>query len=67
VNLEGLSLVVGMAIAETLKQAGALNIGLKWPNDVLLHGRKLAGILVEIANRQNNQHNLVIGFGINLS
>ncbi|HDR0619249.1 bifunctional biotin--[acetyl-CoA-carboxylase] ligase/biotin operon repressor BirA [Pasteurella multocida] len=67
VNLEGLSLVVGMAIAETLKQAGALNIGLKWPNDVLLHGRKLAGILVEIANRQNNQHHLVIGFGINLS
>ncbi|MGC6359769.1 bifunctional biotin--[acetyl-CoA-carboxylase] ligase/biotin operon repressor BirA [Bisgaard Taxon 45] len=67
VNLDGLSLVVGMAIADTLKQAGAFGIGLKWPNDVLLHGRKLAGILVEIANRKNNQHNLVIGFGINLS
>lgn len=67
INLEGLSLVVGMAIADTLRKAGAWGVKLKWPNDVLLNGRKLAGILVEIANRPNNLHNLVIGLGINLS
>ncbi|MGC7560186.1 bifunctional biotin--[acetyl-CoA-carboxylase] ligase/biotin operon repressor BirA [Pasteurella sp. PK-2025] len=67
VNLEGVSLVVGMAIAETLKEFGASGIGLKWPNDVLLQGRKLAGILLEIGHRQDRQHHLVIGLGINLS
>lgn len=67
INLEGLSLVVGMAIADTLRRTGVRDVKLKWPNDVLLNGRKLAGILVEIANRPNNLHNLVIGLGINLS
>ena len=40
--LDGLSLVIGLAIAE------ALNAKVKWPNDILLLGRKLGGILVEI-------------------
>lgn len=66
-DLNGLSLVVGVAIAETLTQAGASHIQLKWPNDILLQGRKLAGILLEIANKNNGLHNIIIGVGINLS
>ncbi|WP_410681431.1 bifunctional biotin--[acetyl-CoA-carboxylase] ligase/biotin operon repressor BirA [Avibacterium paragallinarum] len=66
-SLNGLSLVVGLAIAETLQSFGAKGIGLKWPNDVLLNGRKLAGVLVEIANHKNGLLNLIIGIGINLS
>ncbi|WP_443091402.1 bifunctional biotin--[acetyl-CoA-carboxylase] ligase/biotin operon repressor BirA [Basfia succiniciproducens] len=65
--LDGLSLVIGMAIADAIKSAGGKEINLKWPNDLLLNGRKLAGILIEIANRQQDQLNLVIGIGINLS
>ena len=65
--IDGLSLVIGMAIAESLKQAGAQGISLKWPNDVLLNGRKLAGILIEIVNQQNGLLNLVVGIGLNLS
>ncbi|OOF56772.1 bifunctional biotin--[acetyl-CoA-carboxylase] ligase/biotin operon repressor BirA [Rodentibacter myodis] len=60
-SIEGLSLVVGLAIAETL---GAQ---VKWPNDVLLDGKKLSGILVEISNYKNGLLNLVIGVGINVS
>ncbi|URL06019.1 bifunctional biotin--[acetyl-CoA-carboxylase] ligase/biotin operon repressor BirA [Avibacterium sp. 21-595] len=67
ISLNGLSLVIGIAIAETLQTFGAQNVGLKWPNDVLLQGRKLAGVLVEIANRKNGLLNLVIGIGINLA
>ncbi|URL01218.1 bifunctional biotin--[acetyl-CoA-carboxylase] ligase/biotin operon repressor BirA [Avibacterium sp. 20-126] len=67
ISLNGLSLVIGIAIAETLQTFGAQSIGLKWPNDVLLQGRKLAGVLVEIANRKNGLLNLVIGIGINLA
>ncbi|OOF70541.1 bifunctional biotin--[acetyl-CoA-carboxylase] ligase/biotin operon repressor BirA [Rodentibacter caecimuris] len=60
-NFEGLSLIVGLAIAETLEAK------VKWPNDILLFGRKLAGILIEISKVKNGQLNLVIGVGINVS
>ncbi|OOF46991.1 bifunctional biotin--[acetyl-CoA-carboxylase] ligase/biotin operon repressor BirA [Rodentibacter trehalosifermentans] len=60
-SIEGLSLVVGLAIAETF------GVQVKWPNDVLFDGRKLGGILVEIANIKNDCLNLVIGVGINMS
>ena len=58
--LDGLSLVIGLAIAE------ALNVKVKWPNDILLSGRKLGGILVEIINHKNGLLNLVVGIGINV-
>ncbi len=58
--LDGLSLVIGLAIAE------ALNVNVKWPNDILLSGRKLGGILVEIINNKNGLLNLVVGTGINV-
>lgn len=60
-SIEGLSLVIGLAIAEVL------NAQVKWPNDILFDGRKLGGILVEIANHKNGLLNLVIGVGINVS
>ncbi|TPH04288.1 bifunctional biotin--[acetyl-CoA-carboxylase] ligase/biotin operon repressor BirA [Haemophilus haemolyticus] len=60
-SIEGLSLVIGLAIAEVLK------VQVKWPNDILFDGRKLGGILVEIANHKNGMLNLVIGVGINVS
>lgn len=60
-SIEGLSLVVGLAIAETL------GVQVKWPNDILFCGRKLGGILVEIANTKNGLLNLVIGVGINVA
>lgn len=66
-SLNGLSLIIGIAIADTLKDFGAKEIGLKWPNDVLLQGRKLAGVLVEIVNRNNGLLNLIIGIGVNVS
>ena len=60
-SIEGLSLVIGLAIAELL------NVQVKWPNDILFDGRKLGGILVEIVNYKNGMLNLVIGVGINVS
>ena len=59
-SIEGLSLIIGLAIAEVLK------VQVKWPNDILFNGRKLGGILVEIANHKNGMLNLVIGVGINV-
>lgn len=61
----GLSLVVGVTIYDTLKAAGVDDIALKWPNDVLRHGRKLAGILVELEGDTDGECHVVIGIGIN--
>ena len=41
------SIATGVAVAEALRRATGIEARLKWPNDVLAHGRKLAGILVE--------------------
>lgn len=63
--IDGLSLVIGMAIRDALKASGAKGVMLKWPNDILFKGRKLAGILIEIAHTEDGKINLVVGVGIN--
>jgi len=61
-----LSLVVGVALARVLHQLGAPEVGLKWPNDVLWHGRKLAGVLIEMRGEPEGPAHVVIGIGFNL-
>ncbi|KAE8175516.1 bifunctional biotin--[acetyl-CoA-carboxylase] ligase/biotin operon repressor BirA [Photobacterium carnosum] len=63
----GLSLVVGVAIAETLQQLGAPDIRVKWPNDLYYHDKKLAGILVEMTGKAGDAAHLVIGMGLNIA
>lgn len=62
----GLSLVAGLAVARTLERLGADGIQLKWPNDVLVHGRKLSGILIELVQGRGKGSSAVIGIGVNL-
>lgn len=63
----GLSLVVGVALAETLQAAGYRDVGLKWPNDLYAQGQKLAGILVEMSAIAGGSCHVVIGIGVNLT
>ncbi|UJR63476.1 bifunctional biotin--[acetyl-CoA-carboxylase] ligase/biotin operon repressor BirA [Dickeya zeae] len=62
----GVSLVIGIVMAEVLHQLGAEGVRVKWPNDLYLNDRKLAGILVELNGRTGDAAHLVIGAGINL-
>ena len=64
--LAGLSLVAGVALVQALADCGITRVGLKWPNDVLADGRKLAGILVELGGEFLGPCHAVIGIGINL-
>jgi BirA family biotin operon repressor/biotin-[acetyl-CoA-carboxylase] ligase len=64
-DLGGLSLVVGLALLDALEQRGISGLALKWPNDLLLEGAKLGGILIEIAGTVNGPE-LVIGIGLNI-
>jgi BirA family biotin operon repressor/biotin-[acetyl-CoA-carboxylase] ligase len=62
----GLSLVVGVAIVESLEEMGLTGVKLKWPNDLYYQDKKLAGILVEMSGQAGAAANLVIGMGLNL-
>ncbi|MBU2873982.1 biotin--[acetyl-CoA-carboxylase] ligase [Marinobacter salexigens] len=65
--LDGLSLVLGVAVAEALETQGAKNIGLKWPNDIFLPAGKLGGILVELQGElQEGLVQVIAGIGINV-
>ncbi|MGD9152746.1 MAG: biotin--[acetyl-CoA-carboxylase] ligase [Gammaproteobacteria bacterium] len=66
-SLAGLSLVVATVIIDTLHSLGVEDVGLKWPNDVLWQGRKLAGVLVEIVGEAYGINNAVIGVGLNVN
>ncbi|HEX4456892.1 MAG TPA: biotin--[acetyl-CoA-carboxylase] ligase [Polyangia bacterium] len=61
-----LTLAAGVAVAEALT---ALDITpqLKWPNDVLLDGKKVAGILTEMSSDLDRVHHVVVGIGVNLN
>ncbi|WNL45638.1 biotin--[acetyl-CoA-carboxylase] ligase [Dyella sp. BiH032] len=64
--LSGLSLAVGVVLLRALKSLGIDEAGLKWPNDVLARGGKLAGILVELSGEYQGPCAAVIGIGLNL-
>ncbi|WP_300006051.1 bifunctional biotin--[acetyl-CoA-carboxylase] ligase/biotin operon repressor BirA [uncultured Cedecea sp.] len=63
----GLSLVIGIVIAEVLQQLGAHDVRVKWPNDLYLNDKKLAGILVELTGKTGDAAQIVMGAGINLA
>ncbi|UXY10742.1 bifunctional biotin--[acetyl-CoA-carboxylase] ligase/biotin operon repressor BirA [Kosakonia sp. ML.JS2a] len=62
----GLSLVIGIVMAEVLHDLGADQVRVKWPNDLYLQDRKLAGILVELTGKTGDAAQIVIGAGVNL-
>jgi BirA family transcriptional regulator, biotin operon repressor / biotin---[acetyl-CoA-carboxylase] ligase len=61
-----LPLVVGLAVAEAVEAEAGLSPWLKWPNDVLLDGRKLAGILAA-ARTEGTETRVILGIGLNVN
>ncbi|MGH8454860.1 MAG: bifunctional biotin--[acetyl-CoA-carboxylase] ligase/biotin operon repressor BirA [Nevskiales bacterium] len=66
-KFSALGLVIGVSLAEALAALGASGVGLKWPNDLLWQGRKLAGILIEHRGEGGGPARVVVGVGLNLS
>jgi BirA family biotin operon repressor/biotin-[acetyl-CoA-carboxylase] ligase len=64
-HLAGLSLAVAVALARALEDAGVAGVGVKWPNDIVVDGRKLAGILVETSGDMLGPTAAIIGVGVN--
>jgi BirA family transcriptional regulator, biotin operon repressor / biotin---[acetyl-CoA-carboxylase] ligase len=62
-----LTLLTGLALAESVAEMGADSVEIKWPNDLLLGGKKLAGILTEMAVEESQIQFVVVGVGINVN
>ena len=62
----GLSLVIGLAVCRVLQQLYQLQAKVKWPNDIYVNDRKLAGILVELSGQADAGCDVVIGIGLNV-
>lgn len=65
-DLSCLSLAVGLSLVRALRQIGLADAQLKWPNDILLDGRKLAGVLIELQGEALGPSMAVIGVGLNV-
>ena len=69
-ELNGLSLIVGLAVCRAIESVVNVQdkiLQIKWPNDILLEGKKLAGILIEIQAESNGFCQVIIGIGINVN
>lgn len=61
------TLICGIALWESLSPFVKQGLELKWPNDILLNGKKIAGILSELLSPLNQKASLIIGVGININ
>lgn len=66
-QIGGLSLYVGYAVVKALEALNVEGLGLKWPNDIYRHGKKLGGILVEVDGQIGTEVSCIIGVGINVN
>jgi BirA family biotin operon repressor/biotin-[acetyl-CoA-carboxylase] ligase len=66
-SLDVLSLRCGLYAAEALDALAGATIGVKWPNDLHVHGGKLAGVLIETRWRGSAAEWVAIGFGLNVA
>lgn len=62
-----LTLITGVAVAETLKTRCGLDVGIKWPNDILIGEKKVCGILTEVSENRGALEYVVLGIGIDLN
>ncbi|MDB6096037.1 MAG: biotin/acetyl-CoA-carboxylase ligase [Francisellaceae bacterium] len=64
--LSGLSLAIGISIAEYLRTLNLEDIGVKWPNDIFWKNKKLGGILIETIGGKEGFIDVIIGVGLNV-
>jgi len=65
-QLSGLSLAAAIAVTRVVRQFGVSFAGVKWPNDILVNGEKLAGILLEIRGESSGPTSVIVGVGLNI-
>lgn len=62
-----MTLIAGLALSDAIKSETGLEASIKWPNDIVIAGKKVCGILTEMSAELNEIHYLVVGIGINVN
>ena len=62
-----LTLLAGVAVCEALREETGLEVEIKWPNDIVLHGKKICGILTELGSEMDMVNYVILGIGINVN
>jgi len=60
-------LMVGVAVADIISKYDPGQVRLKWPNDVLIDGKKICGILTEMRTKADRVHFIIVGIGVNIN
>lgn len=66
-KMTGLTLLAALAITRGIREVCGVQAEIKWPNDVVLSGKKICGILTEMSSEENFIHYVVVGIGININ
>jgi BirA family biotin operon repressor/biotin-[acetyl-CoA-carboxylase] ligase len=67
-KLKGLSLVIALALCKAIEQTSTIpKLQIKWPNDLVVQGQKLAGILIDVVEMTETHCQIIIGTGINVN
>ena len=66
IDASKMTLIAGIAVAKVIRKLG-LDAKLKWPNDVLIHGKKVGGILTSINTKEGKIDYIIVGVGINVN
>jgi len=64
---QALNMICGLGVRQAIHELTALPAQLKWPNDIMLHGRKAGGILTEMSSRGELLEYVVVGIGLNVN
>lgn len=62
-----LTLMAGLAACQAIRSVTSLTVDIRWPNDLLVNGKKVCGILTEMSAELGRLHSVVLGFGINVN
>ena len=65
--ISGMTLLAALAIAKAIQEMVSVDVAIKWPNDVIVAGKKVCGILTEMSSEENFVHYGVVGMGINVN
>lgn len=65
-NAPMLTLVSAMAVVRAIEQQTAIRPAIKWPNDIVINGKKVCGILTEMSTQMDYINHIVVGIGINV-
>lgn len=66
-DVQIITLAASVAVVSAIKKTTGIKAGIKWPNDILLEGKKVCGILTEMSSEMDRVNHLILGIGVNVN